>query len=32
MGLMVTDDNAAALAVYERAGYFTERRLLCKPL
>lgn len=32
MGLMVTDDNAAALAVYERAGYLTERRLLCKPL
>jgi ribosomal protein S18 acetylase RimI-like enzyme len=32
MGLMVTDDNAAARAVYERAGYFTERRLLCKPL
>jgi len=30
--LMVTEDNAAARAVYERAGYLTERRLLCKPL
>jgi ribosomal protein S18 acetylase RimI-like enzyme len=32
MGLMVTEDNAAARAAYERAGYLTERRLLCKPL
>jgi ribosomal protein S18 acetylase RimI-like enzyme len=32
MGLMVTDDNAAAREMYERAGYLTERRLLCKPL
>ncbi len=32
MGLMVTEDNAAARALYERAGYFTERRLLCRPL
>lgn len=32
MGLMVTEDNAAGRALYERAGYFTERRLLCKPL
>lgn len=32
MGLMVTEDNAAARATYERAGYLTERRLLCKPL
>lgn len=32
MGLMVTEDNAAARALYESAGYFTERRLLCKPL
>jgi ribosomal protein S18 acetylase RimI-like enzyme len=32
MGLMVTEDNAAARALYERAGYVTERRLLCKPL
>lgn len=30
--LMVTEDNAAARALYERAGYFTERRLLCKVL
>lgn len=32
MGLMVTEDNAAARALYERAGFLTERRLLCKPL
>ncbi len=32
LGLMVTEDNAAARALYERAGYLTERRLLCKPL
>jgi ribosomal protein S18 acetylase RimI-like enzyme len=32
MGLMVTEDNGAARALYERAGYVTERRLLCKPL
>lgn len=32
MGLMVTEDNAAARSLYERAGYLTERRLLCKPL
>jgi len=32
MGLMVTEDNAAARALYERAGYRTERRLLCKAL
>ncbi len=32
MGLMVTEHNAAARALYERAGYLTERRLLCKPL
>jgi len=32
MGLMVTETNAAARALYERAGYLTERRLLCKPL
>lgn len=32
MGLMVTEDNAAARALYERSGYLTERRLLCKPL
>jgi GNAT superfamily N-acetyltransferase len=32
MALMVTDDNAAARTLYERAGYVTERRLLCKAL
>jgi ribosomal protein S18 acetylase RimI-like enzyme len=32
ISLMVTEDNAAARAIYERAGYVTERRLLCKPL
>jgi ribosomal-protein-alanine N-acetyltransferase len=32
MSLMVTEDNAAARALYERAGYITERRLLCKRL
>lgn len=32
MGLMVTEDNAAARALYERAGFLTERRLMCKPL
>jgi ribosomal protein S18 acetylase RimI-like enzyme len=32
MSLMVTDENIAARALYDRAGYVTERRLLCKPL
>lgn len=32
MALMVTEDNAAARALYERSGYLTERRLLCKEL
>ncbi len=32
MALMVTDDNASARALYDRAGYVTERRLLCKTL
>ena len=32
MGLMVTEENAAARALYEEAGYRTERRLLCKEL
>jgi ribosomal protein S18 acetylase RimI-like enzyme len=32
MGLMVTQDNVAARTLYERAGYVTERRLLCKEL
>lgn len=32
MALMVTEENTAARALYERAGYTTERRLLCKML
>jgi len=32
MALMVTQENAAARALYESCGYFTERRLLCKAL
>lgn len=32
IGLMVTEENAAARTLYERAGYITERRLLCKTL
>jgi ribosomal protein S18 acetylase RimI-like enzyme len=32
VALMVTEENAAARALYERSGYRTERRLLCKPL
>jgi len=32
MSLMVTEENEAARALYERAGYVTERRLLSKPL
>jgi ribosomal protein S18 acetylase RimI-like enzyme len=32
MGLMVTEENAAARALYEGAGYVTERRLLWKRL
>lgn len=32
MALMVTEDNAGARRLYERGGYQTERRLLCKPL
>ena len=32
MGLMVTESNEAARALYGRAGYLSERRLLCKPL
>lgn len=32
MTLMVTQENAAARALYARRGYATERRLLCKPL
>jgi len=32
MALMVTEENETARRLYERAGYKTERRLLCKPL
>ena len=32
MALMVTEENAVARRLYERAGYRTERRLLCKAL
>jgi ribosomal protein S18 acetylase RimI-like enzyme len=32
MALMVTEENAAARRLYERGGYRTERRLLCKLL
>ncbi len=32
LAMMVTEDNAAARQLYAAAGYFTERRLLCKNL
>lgn len=32
IALMVTEENAGARALYDRAGYLTERRLLCKML
>jgi ribosomal protein S18 acetylase RimI-like enzyme len=32
LSLMVTDENAAARALYDRAGFATERRLLTKAL
>ncbi len=32
MALMVTEGNGPARELYAQAGYFTERRLLCKPL
>jgi ribosomal protein S18 acetylase RimI-like enzyme len=32
MALMVTEENAAARALYEKSGYAVERRLLCKAL
>jgi len=32
MTLMVTESNLSARELYERAGYITERRLLCKTL
>lgn len=32
IAMMVTEENTAARQVYERAGFVTERRLMCKPL
>jgi len=32
VSLMVTDDNAPARALYDRAGFLTERRMMTKPL
>jgi ribosomal protein S18 acetylase RimI-like enzyme len=32
MALMVSEENEAARRLYERDGYRTERRLLCKLL
>ena len=32
ISLMVTEDNAPARKLYERAGFSTERRMLTKPL
>lgn len=32
ISLMVTEENEPACRLYERAGYLTERRLLCKQL
>jgi ribosomal protein S18 acetylase RimI-like enzyme len=32
IALMVTEENAAARKLYERAGYVVERRLMCKTL
>ncbi|HVR47095.1 MAG TPA: GNAT family N-acetyltransferase [Candidatus Binatia bacterium] len=32
IAMMVTEENAGARRLYERGGYRTERRLLCKPL
>jgi len=32
MAMMVTEENEPARALYERAGYRTERRLMCKML
>jgi ribosomal protein S18 acetylase RimI-like enzyme len=32
VSLMVTEENAPARALYDNAGYLTERRLLSKPL
>lgn len=32
IALMVSEENEAARRLYQRSGYLTERRLLCKPL
>ena len=32
ISLMVTEDNAPARALYDRAGFSTERRMMTKPL
>jgi ribosomal protein S18 acetylase RimI-like enzyme len=32
IAMMVTQENGTALRLYERAGFATERRLMCKPL
>ncbi len=32
VSLMVTEENAAALALYDRAGFVTERRMMTKAL
>jgi ribosomal protein S18 acetylase RimI-like enzyme len=32
ISLMVTEENAQARSLYDRHGYLTERRLLCKAL
>lgn len=32
LAMMVTEENQPAVHVYERAGFRTERRLMCKPL
>ncbi len=32
IALMVTEENEPARCLYDRSGYRTERRLLCKPL
>jgi ribosomal protein S18 acetylase RimI-like enzyme len=32
LSLMVTEENAPALALYERAGFNTERRMMTKAL
>jgi ribosomal protein S18 acetylase RimI-like enzyme len=32
IAMMVTEENGSAVRLYERAGFSTERRLMCKPL